>query len=76
MKTRTLLAALRAASLNLTIANAQEKGADPYVAPEKHGPPAAAGPGTEDKSLDQPNNVSICSASTSLFLTIQFIIKI
>lgn len=45
-----------AASLNLTIASAQEKGADPYVAPKKDGSPVTAAA----QSPSEPKNISIC----------------
>jgi hypothetical protein len=58
MKTQTLLAALMAASLNLTIAYAQNK--DPYVAPKNAEPPVAATSSAENEASPGPVNLSIC----------------
>jgi hypothetical protein len=65
MKTQTLLAALMAASLNLTIVNAQDKGADPYVAPEKAGQPVA-----NKEAPPVPINISICYEDFSVPLAL------
>lgn len=66
MKTRTLLTALLAASLNLTIARSQEKGADPYVAPKKDGTPVAAETNAAAEPSPEPKNLSICYEAFSV----------